>query len=415
MSTLRNRTLLCLLLSFTLLASFSAIAAAQRTLVFWHSGIELDAVDWLRQEIFPRFEDEHHVIIEDAAIGWGAGREEKLLVAYAAGLSPDVFVGNGTTQNVIPLDHYFERWAERDVIVPGFLDPMRDPNGVLRAIPHLAEVRGFAYSKYIAEEVGLEAEVPPNSWDELQEWARRMTRIDGDTVTRSGFETIWRAPFVGSEYDWFLLQAGGTVSSLDMRTATIRSDAGLQALRVLRDLYQIGHPPHASSQITEGDFADGRVGIARGGSWVLGPWEEVHNGDVSGLGIFAPRMDSDHDPVAITFVNGYVISDQSTDPDLAWLLIETLMSSEVQLAFAKYNDRLSVRQDVGTMVTDESVRRYLPWYRIAEHGATPGFFPGRGAAAGYIRQVLFSEMAPETALIMMQDAQQNAIDAFWEE
>src|SRR5690606_23782493 len=114
------------------------------------SGIQPETVEWLRSEFFPEFEERHDVVIEDLAIGWGGPRSEKLTVAFAAGVAPDVIVGNGGQTNVIPLDRYFESWSESSAIVPVFLEPMRDTDGVLRAIPHEAEVRGLAYSKEIA-------------------------------------------------------------------------------------------------------------------------------------------------------------------------------------------------------------------------------------------------------------------------
>ena len=382
--------------------------------MFWHSGLQPELIDWLKQEVFPAFEREHGVTIEELALGWGAPREEKLAVAFAAGVGPDIIVGSGNANHTIPLDAYFERWAEKASIVPAFLIPMRDVQGVLKAIPHEAEVRGFAYSKQIAFESGLDADSPPASWDELLAWARQMTRIEGDQVTRSGFETVWGTPFVGSEFDWFLQQAGGSVASPDMRESTILSEAGLAAIEVMKELYEIGHPPHAASSINESMLASGGAAIARGGPWVIDPWLEAH-GSLDGLGVFAPRMSPETRPVAITFVNGFAITDQAKNPDLAWKLIERLLSFDAQDALAKYNFRLATRTDVGVQFGVPHIDLFAPWYRIAEFAAPPGFFPGRSDAARALLEALRGERPPNDALRLMHVAQQVAIDHFWEQ
>lgn len=80
------------------LVTTSSDVSAQDVITFWHSGTNVQTQAWLRENIFPEFEKKHNVVIEDLAIGWGTQREEKLAVAFAAGVGPDIIVGSGNTQ-----------------------------------------------------------------------------------------------------------------------------------------------------------------------------------------------------------------------------------------------------------------------------------------------------------------------------
>lgn len=400
-------------LAVWLVATPSAVLA-QEVITFWHSGTNVQTQTWLRENIFPEFERKHNVIVDDLAIGWGAQREEKLAVAFAAGVGPDIIVGSGNTPWAISLEEYVNQWEDRHQIPPAMWLNQRDVNGVVRGVPYVGAPRGFGYSRRVASEVGLPAESPPQSWEDLLEWARRLTQIDPNgAVVRSGFETEWNPPQVGSEFDWFLQQNGGSVASEDWRASTILGDAGLEALEIMKELYQLGRGPGVTQPVSQGAFPQGRVGIARVVVQTFAAWKEL-NGDIEDLAVYSPRRSPAHAPVTLTFVDGFVITEQSRNPDLAWELIKVLLSPEVQHAYAKYNNYGPVRQDVA-LSGEPHVEQFAPLYRIAEFSRPPGFFPGRSQAAPILVQALRGEVAPMNALLQMHEAQQREIDRFWEE
>lgn len=397
----------------TLLFGLVTASAAKEAFTFWASGYPQSMQDWLKQDIFPKFEQQHNVSIQLAEIGWGGPREEKLLTAYAGGVFPDVFM-NGGENYAMPLDKLISTWQDARLIDKGFWDAVRDRRtGSTFYLPQMAEVRGFIYNKRLFLEAGLDP-LPPRSWQEMLNIVKRLTKLEGDAVTQSGFETIWGVPYVGSEYDWFLLQAGSCLHSPDARTSTLDTDDALAALKMMAEVYTITHPAGYSA-LGEGHFPRGQVAISRGYQAQLTNTIKSNPADVEYLDVYAPKRFESQRGVSLAFVNGLAISNQTKNQALAWEFVKYLMSQEVQAGMTAVGDKLAVRRDVGTNTRLPGVRQFAPWYNIMDTVTPPSFFPGRTAAANYIQSVLQSKMAPENAIIQMQQVGQTALDNYWKQ
>ncbi|HEX6971457.1 MAG TPA: sugar ABC transporter substrate-binding protein [Limnochordia bacterium] len=389
------------------------LAAAAETITFWSSGYSQEMQDWLRKEAFPSFEAAHSIRIDHSEIGWGAAREEKLVVAHAAGVGPDVYVNPGYEFG-LPLDQFIARWPDRTQIDPALWEAVRDRrSGVIYRVPQLADFRGIAYHQRLFAEAGLEPQ-PPQSWDDMLQAARKLTRTQEGEVLQSGFETVWGAPYVGSEYDWFLQQTGTQLVSADLRTSQIDSEEGLEALRFMVELFRTSHPPGMAA-LSEADFAQGKVGMARGGPWVLRGIEENIPDDVGYIDVFAPQRSPAGPPIAMAFVNGLGISKQSTQPALAWAFIDFMLSDPIQAGLAPLTNQLVIRRSVATNMELAPIRAYAPWYRIMSFASIPGLFPGRSQAAPFLVDALHGRRSPEEAIRLMDDAAQVALDRYWSE
>lgn len=380
---------------------------------FWSSGYSLDMQEWAKTEVFPKFEKAHNVTIEYSEIGWGAGREEKLLTALAANIMPDVFM-NANWQYGIALDSLIAKWSDARMIDPALWKAVRDRRyKETYYVPQVVEVRGFAYNKRLFLEAGLEPQ-PPQSWDELLVVAKRLTKLQGSKVEQSGFETVWSAPFVGSEFDWFLQQAGKQVTADDLMTSTIRSPEGLDALKMLVGLYGITHPAGYAA-LSEGAFPAGKVAITRGHQSALVNMLSSNPDDAKNVDVYAPRRYPDGKGAAIAFTNGLGISKQAKDVSLAWEFIKFMLNTEIQTSMAPVTNTLVVRRDVATNTRMEAIRKFLPWYNIMQNVTIPGFFQGRSDAATHLVEALQGKRSPENALEMMHQAQQVALDKFWQD
>jgi len=57
-------------------------------------------------------------------------------------------------------------------------------------IPYETDVRVLYYNKNAFKEVGLDPEKPPTTWDELQQYAEKLDKKNGDTIDRMGFSPL---------------------------------------------------------------------------------------------------------------------------------------------------------------------------------------------------------------------------------
>lgn len=400
-------------LVLTLICALSQAAAARETFTFWSSGYAPAMQEWLKTEVFPKFEEQYNVTIQYAEIGWGGPMSEKLLTAYAGGVFPDVYM-NGNETYAMPLDKLIASWPDARFIEKGFWDAVRDrKTGSIYYIPQMAEVRGYIYNKRLFMEAGLNP-VPPQDWPEMLTVVRRLTKFHENTVVQSGFETIWSEPYVGSEYDWFVLQTGNVFHTPDARTSLMNTDFALAALKMMAEVYSITHPAGYAA-LGEGHFPQGKVAISRGYQAQLNNTQQSNPSDVEYLDVYAPKQSRDQRGVSLAFVNGLSIGKTSKNPELAWKFIEFMMSQEIQAQMTAVNDKLSIRRDVATNTRLPGVRQYAPWYNIMDTVVAPSFFPGRTAVARIITSVLQGKMAAETAIIQMDQAAQVALDNYWKQ
>lgn len=164
-----------------------------------------------------------------------AQRNEKLLVALAAGAGPDVcylnedFIPQHAEEgNIVPLDDllvddiedYYENLLNAGTI-----------NGQIYSAPILATVNTVIYNTNLFEEAGVTTY--PTTWDELLEVAP-VFKDNGLFVTQYSASL---EQSLNLSYYPLLWQAGGTVLNEDNSAVAFNSDAGLEALRFIIDLF----------------------------------------------------------------------------------------------------------------------------------------------------------------------------------
>jgi len=143
--------------------------------------------------------------------------ERKLCVALPAGAGPDVF------RSGLP---YMLRFIEAGLIsrppervvefvrkaYPEWMVECVTHKGRIYAVPIGGGIKMLFWNKRMFREAGLER--PPTTWDELIEYARKLTKYDEKgNVIRSGISLRLSGGGSGIAEKWwiFLLQAGGTI------------------------------------------------------------------------------------------------------------------------------------------------------------------------------------------------------------
>ncbi len=172
----------------------------------------------------------------------GMAMDSKPLMAIAGGVSPDIIYVNFRQSDtyiqnnfLYPMDEFFDKIPEKlkKLRVAGPVWPVikrKGPGGVhVWAMPYGTLVRVLVYRKDLFYKVGLDPNKPPKTWDELLEYARRLTQPELGTFG------IRLAMGPAASWDWitYLWSAGGDAVIQDEKGvwhATFNSRAGVDAM-----------------------------------------------------------------------------------------------------------------------------------------------------------------------------------------
>jgi sn-glycerol 3-phosphate transport system substrate-binding protein len=117
-------------------------------------------------------------------------------------------------------------------------------NGHTWGVPFQRSTIVLYWNKAAFQDAGLGAERPPVTWDEHAAFAQKLTKRDGDAVTR------WGVQIPGTGFTYWLFQAlateaGGTLANADGTATTFTRPACVEALRYWIDLTSKyhAHPP----------------------------------------------------------------------------------------------------------------------------------------------------------------------------
>ncbi|MDX1932805.1 MAG: extracellular solute-binding protein [Capsulimonadales bacterium] len=353
--------LLTLLTLLTLLAPFRPAYAdppGRVKLVVWglQSGKESAGLDAQVAEFMKRNPD-----IEVSLLSMGAGNmnPQKLMTSIVGRVPPDVIhqdrftIGDWASRDTfMPLDDFLARESGDDAVRAADFYPAAWNEAVYKekvyAIPTGIDDRLLFYNRTIFKEAGLNPDRPPQTWEELEEYARKLTQYNSDgTFARIGF-----IPNYGNSwlyiYSW---QNGGEFMSPDRTQCTLAAPENVGALDYMVRMYDAlgGFDKvnifQSGFQGGEQDpFFLGKVAMVTNGSWVL-----------NNIARYAPDLDFAVAPAPvpkerlegkgrfagqdrfITWIGGYsfAIPSGARNPEAAWKFIRWMSSVECALIGAK--------------------------------------------------------------------------------
>lgn len=182
----------------TIVKETVAVPQQRTKVVFWHifgSGPSRDAFDKLIADFNAASTD---YIVEPVFTDFWT-YDEKFLATVAAGTPPDVIMADQTragqraeAKQIIALDEYIT--ADNFDMKAFFEYPLQDVvyKGQTWGVPFAPDTRVLFYNKDAFQEVGLDPEKPPKSWDELWEYAHKLDKKDNKgNLARVGFNPMW--------------------------------------------------------------------------------------------------------------------------------------------------------------------------------------------------------------------------------
>ncbi|MBE3597610.1 MAG: sugar ABC transporter substrate-binding protein [Limnochordaceae bacterium] len=360
----------------SLLLLVASVAAAAPSITVWIGGhvVEQEKT-WA--EIVRNFEKETGIKVNYQLIGFDV-YYDKLVTAFTAGEGPDVtfadlggwvptFASKGWLE---PLDAYLAKSSVTSQIWPNIWGTV-EYKGVRYGLPWYTDDRVLLYNTRMFKEAGLDPSKPPQTWNDLISYAKKLTNPQKRTY---GYGVSGKKSEVTTlGYMMFLLSNGGQVLTPDYARAAFNSPAGVEALKVYTDLYTVHQvSPPGTLSYGEDDYrtmmAQNRVAMAIGGPWSF-PLIEMANPAIKG-NYMAAVHPYGKQPASVLGGWASVISKTSKNKDASWKFIEYVTSYEVW--------REWLRRHGGPMPTRQDVAKDAPELKDPKWRVILDIFPKAG-------------------------------------
>jgi multiple sugar transport system substrate-binding protein len=386
---------------FTLLF-VSGVAPAQE-LTFWHYWD--GANGQVLQGLIDRYEEENPGVTIESVFVPGSELVTRLQTAIAGRQTPTMAISDLvampllTSSGVLaPLDDYIDASGiDMDDYFQGpLVYGIRD--GRRYSLPVSASNLGLFWNKALFEEAGLDPESPPETWEELKQYASAIS----DRTGKVGFELFTQGG-EGTSWQWqvYLWGAGGDVLSEDLGEAAFDSLAGSRALQFWVDLVEEG----ASTVAPWGLFGRGEAGMVMDGSWMTQFFPMQVDFEL-GSAVFPHPEDGE----PATNMGGeqiFIFEGDDESEQAAWEFIAWFSSMAVQVEWDRGTGFMPVRRSVAE---DPA---YVAWVRNARPLLLPFVESMQYARprppvesyprisdtlANYIVEAVYGRMSPEAAL-----------------
>ncbi len=348
-----------------LLVSMPLVSFAKGKVVIWGLNIATPGQAKGQYEAFVKARPDIELVPEAMVIGEGFGgkRAMKLVTAIAAGTAPDVVNLNrpwiqtwGSRGVLSSLNDYIER--DSLSFEDNFEAFVKDVTweGNIYAMPMGTDDRELGWNVDLFEAVGLDPSKAPETWDDMLEYAEKLTLYDdkGDLKQVGFFRR-----YADGMYSW-MWAAGARIMSDDKRKVLINQPRNVETLEWFTELLDACGGAELSAAMAstyETGTPDDPFGTGKYAMAILGSWE------VNAAARFWPKdmsWNSGRTPTPepgmprITWAGGWtwVIPRGVDNPEGAWEVIKWLVSEESYMAGAEAEN--AYNQSIG--------RIYVPGY-----------------------------------------------------
>lgn len=341
---------------------------------------------FLEKELFPAFERQNPGV--KVEIMWldVSKVNEQLLAAFAAGNAPDLFQGGistfpalyGDAGQAMNLNKYVEDWANKE----NFYESAWNAGiykGNVYGLTLSMDVRPTWYRKDFFVEVGLDPDTPPVTWEELRDMAIKLTKRQGNRMTRAGY-WVPTTSFDSMQSGWlpFLFQTGNGLLNEEQTGVGFDSPEAIEAITFYHNLlwkYNVDILGGVPAAVQTSPVVTGTAAIATAGSGsTMLDMQRYAPDKMDQLAAALPTMRK----VRATFFGGtaLMMNSQTKHPDLAWKLMAFWTEPENLVRYAVADNQLPplknllnhpTFQDPRWKIALETIEYGRPWPANPHH------------------------------------------------
>lgn len=326
-----------------------ARSSAPTTLTFWRAGTDVETQTYW-EEMIKRFEEKNPgVTVELSNLPWGDEIETKLNAAYASGTAPDVlqYSANSIPQRAsvgqyAPLDDFVAGWDGKEDLFKSVLDSGKY-EGKIYGIGMRPDARMFVWRKDMFQAAGLDPNTPPKTWEEVKEFADKLTVKKNGTTVQGGYSMSIANGF--QDFQIYLTQNGGDFIDVNTMKLTYDSPEAVEALDFLNSLVQGGDViPSDQFQSGTDAFVGGKAAMAYKNPSDIQGMIAADPSLADKIGMSAPLGRNKQS----TFAGmGYLfMSQDSKNKDMALKFIEMALSADEMKIRADQNNVPPVRESL---------------------------------------------------------------------
>lgn len=332
-------------------------------ITFWH---QYDKANAALLDILVNEFNNSHPNIKVTAVMQPSYDEYKTLLkaAIVAGTTPDVatvdliwvpeYVKDGALQSLNEMISSDSQFNINDFYPMLTNYDMMD--GKRYGLPFTTNNMQLIWNKDLFASAGLDPEVPPKTWDEMQAMSEQCSDPDNGIV---GFE-FYTQP-VGEGITWqfqvWLWAAGGEFLNADNTKAAFNSPEGLKALSFVSNMLQ----GNGSAPGPWGAFGDQKACMQLDGSWLFG----YRKGAPFQWGITAVPAPAGGTTASNTGGEHLILFKNSPNKEAVWEFIKYLTSTEIQMRWDMATGFLPILKSVG------EDQNYLNWVNVTEPRMLP--------------------------------------------
>ena len=278
------KKVLLLSLVFVFVLAFVAMVSAEKVeITYWQYFYETkkDTIDVL----IDLFEKENPDIMVNQVTFPYEDYNVKVAASVPAGVGPNVvnlYYGwlplyiNADYLQALPEDAFNPEMIEKDFFP---LVSAAKVDGKYYALPTAVRSLALIWNKDLFKKAGLDPEIPPQTLDELVEYAQKLTIYDkAGNLVEEGLTAELRGQLHHWVREILIRQFGGKPYSDDNRKVTYNDQSGYDALTFITDLtekYKVGQPGFLTDDVTA--FKAGKAAMTIDGSFRIGTLDKLEN------------------------------------------------------------------------------------------------------------------------------------------
>lgn len=315
------------------------------TITYWQHSSQ--ARDKMMQDLAKEFMDKNKNITIKTEFIPEDSYSTKLISSLATDAAPDVMqVESGMiprlakSGSIQPLD---EKVLSADKVASEFIPATVDGlkyNGKYYGLPTDTQTIVLYWNKDLVKDAGLDAENGPKTWDELRDWAKKLTKTEGGKISQSG----WGEKGYNPEVQALVNQYGGKMVDENGKYVFADDAKAVEAIQFMVDVYKKDKVYDTQFMKNWAGFRQGKVAMMLGHPAMLGNLKQTAPNVKLGMSLI-PAKDGKNTTIVTSWA--YVAS-KKANSEAATKWIEFLTSKDVQKKWTKQTGELPARKELLT-------------------------------------------------------------------